>query len=258
MKRIVLIGTLISINAFGQNVSEIDFKFSVANQAMNMDQVNSIILDASKVQNGNINLPRVDSFNSGTKLTGSLGYQLTPLWGIGLQSSFQSSKCSHDDGLSVFIGGMPDTVHNKTTYSIVNYSIGAFCRFNISNALNFGDHNNFLNRISAGLTLHLAHSSTRFFETEFYFDPEKNDILVNEVGRYQGEANGLHSELSFDVGIDLTRKKIITGVGLEFGYQYLVSTNLSNRGGENFLGTNDSANVNLSGVFFGTYFKLGK
>jgi hypothetical protein len=242
---------------FGQSKGELSIQFGADQQSIQMSNTNSIILNESYLSVGELNLPRIDSFSDAVNFSTNISYQFLNNWSFGVYGNFQSATVNHYDGLYIVDGdfNILDTIDVQRKYLTTTISFGITSRLNISNLLGFQKKQGMLNRLLIGLNLSTGYGLSKFKVVEYWsFD----DNVGLEMNRFNYKANGYQSKIGMDFGFILSKKSLITSIGLNLGYQRYVTDNFSNRTGATFLNTGYNSNVDFSGLYFGGNLTLSR
>lgn len=241
---------------YSQNKGDLTFRVEVGRQNWRMSELNDIITDVSLIQHGQLNSPRDTKFERGLKITGSFGYQFSRLWEVGLKSNHQQGNCAHSDGFILPDGlGSYDTLDVDITYLSNTQSIGLFTRMSINNLVSWDAKSNLLNRLMLGVQFSCSYGFSSFETNRLILEDQ---MIISEDVFYKANANFILAGVEIDAGWLISKSNFVSSIGVNVGYQYFKTPDLANATGNNFMGSNRSVGVNLSGIYFGGYLKLGK
>lgn len=190
---------------------------------------------------------------NGFDLGVNLSFQTTTLFNIGVFTKYSMSKSINDFRTTIvenpILGTPADTLYNSINYSTVHSIIGIYSDFAVSN-LEAWPKENGLRNMELKISLGVGYSYSRFISLY-----EKK--LING---FLGEVNpvsGIHLMGNIKLGYKLVQNPIFSSIGLQLGYQALMTSSL--KGGELItFKENEAPQLNFHGLTLGVYLTLGK
>lgn len=181
----------------------------------------------------------------------NLSYQISNLLGIGIYSKYLTSKARNET--QVIIGGTIgeplDTLKGARIFHLTNTIIGIYSDFSI-NKLPFWNTTNILSRFEAKFALGVGYSFSKFIAAS----------TTNLLNGLDGEVNpvsGIHLMGNLKIGYRLAKNKVFSSIGLQIGYQMLMTRKL--RGDQLLTFKKDKTpNLNFYGLTTGIYLTFGK
>lgn len=255
MKKIigVLFCVVVPYLFYAQEKGAVGIEINSNLNLINTNELNDYIDGVISDWPDNMTLLNREKMTIGRDFGLSLNYQVASLFNIGIYSKFSKGQSINDFRTiipSEPIMGIPaDTVYNGVTYTMTNTIIGIYSNFSINN-MAFWPKENWLSRVESKVTIGVGYSYSRFINSG---EPKLIKGFFGEVN----PVSGIHLMGNLKIGYKLVKNPVFSSVGIQAGYQYLITSHLK---GESLITfkENEAPRLNFSGLTAGIYLTFGK
>jgi len=254
-KLFLIIPLVISFLKLGaqENKNRLSFEFGYGINGYSMGKLNEFYIDSFAAK-PNVAVLK-DKITTGQQFRLGLYYKPIGLFDFGLYGSYQYGNSKN--GLSLTETnefGLTVQEHIGTFKSRTEaISAGISTTWYISHLLKFQKKQNFLSRLHIGVELNGGIGFSKIiFDTRF-------PTLEQTFYDANFSSQDFQGQGGIKVEYDFTKSPIFTTLGIRFGYQYFRTQTLKDRLNRDWVVNGQHPiNLDFSGLYFGTYLKIGK
>lgn len=239
--------------AYGQdNYPKVSFDMGYNNQFVKMKTFNQYFIDSNFIKFSGIDetFKQLHNFNLAFRVRPKSIYDIGLL--IGFQDGFIVDKPTLkglDDNLNLFF------TEGYSKLSVQSLNIGLVNTFYIDRFFEFQSEINILNRIDFGIDLLIGYSLTSV--TNEFHNTTVDPISISLADWF---TNDFYSKIGISVEYLLFSETISCTIGFRTGYQFLKTNTMADRLEDEYIKMPyvEPINLDLSGLFYGVYLKIGK
>jgi hypothetical protein len=237
-----------------ENENKLSFEFGYGINGYAMDKLNEFYIDSFAMK-PHINLLQ-EKITSGHHYRLGVNYKPIGLFDIGIYGSYQyGNSTSKPLFTEINEFGWPVQEHRGSfEFRTEAIGIGLTTTWYASHLLKLHEKENTLNRFHLGIEINGGIGfSKAIIDLRFPTIPIASFYDYFHSRDFQGQA-GLKAEYYF------TKSPIFTTLGIRFGYQYFKTKTVKDRLDRDWevLEQQIPINLDFSGIYFGTYLKLGR
>lgn len=252
MRKIIgLIVVLLPFGIYAQEKGAIGIEFNSNYNLIRPIEVNQSINRILDELPTNKTILSSNEIKRGWDVGFNINYQISQLFGIGIYSKYSASKYMYN--VRTITGGTMgepiDTLYDEGAFHITNAIIGVYTDFSI-NKLPFWPTERILSKFETKVSLGVGYSFSKFI-------PYTNRTLLDGFFGEVNPVSGIHWMGNLKIGYRLAKNKVFSSVGLQIGYQMLMTRKL--RGDQLLTFKKDKTpNLNFYGLTTGIYLTFGK
>ena len=252
---LMVLGLSLSHMLNAQNSRQaLSFDFGYGINSYSMANLNEFYID-SFASKPNVDILD-DYIESGQLFRLGVNYKPMGLFDLGIYGSYQfGNSCSRPVLTETDEFGFPINQHIGTfELRTEAFSIGINSTLYLSHLFKFQDKENvILNRLHIGLELGGGIGFSKAVFDLHYPSLPPGSVYEFVTGRsFQGQ-------LGFKTEFDFTKAPLITSLGIRFGFQYFRTNTMKDRIGNDWVVQEIyPMHLDFSGIYFGTYLKLGR
>jgi len=255
MKNIIIITlTLLCGTIKAQdNRNRLSFEFGYGINGYSMGKLNEFYIDSFAAK-PNVALLK-DKITTGQQFRLGLFYKPIGLFDFGIFGNYQIGKSSSQIKINETDDFGALIQEHKGNYELRTEALGVglTTTWYISHLLKFQEKQNFLSRLHIGVELNGNIGFSKIIFDRRFPTLELTSYYANFNSQdFQGQGG-------IKVEYDFTKSPIFTTLGIRFGYQYFRTQTLKDRLDRDLVVNGQhTINLDFSGLYFGTYLKIGK
>lgn len=257
----ITIYLFINLSGFSQNLGDFNVSIEGNLNQFKMKQLNNFLLDT--VYNGTAagyyDSPPTNEIRKGCSFGLSVNYQPLKFQSFGLYGGYQYGSIERNPQVEYIIDPWTmetGTLNGAFTYSTRSISVGITTTTYLD-ALIFDTTSHFWKRASWGVELNAGVGYAMLRARQVWISDSED--LSSETYNIHHDALGFQGQISMKFGFQITQSKLLSTLGIKFGYQYFKTKDVANDISLYIYSSDEgTSNLNFSGLFGSVYLIIGK